>query len=164
MVHTALHSYCAIRYICRRSDGPLLTILWDSTAKYHYLQHWKLSWNPEHSWYWQSYLPILFKALHNNTTNERHFNPKIELKWHMRCVWTTQHQDFSMDVHGEFLALNHPFYNFHQWQLPWEALAKTEFTCHCHLSLKSAKLKCVSNVTIYNLPSAGMISHLGSIG
>jgi hypothetical protein len=46
------------------------------------------------------------------------FNPKIELKWHMRCVWTTQHQDFSMHVHGEFLALNHPLYNFHQWQLP----------------------------------------------
>jgi len=45
-----------------------------------------------------------------------------------------------------------------------EALAKKEFTCHCHLSLKSAKLKCVSNVTIYNLPSAGMISHLGSTG
>jgi hypothetical protein len=93
------------------------------------------------------------------------FNPKIELKWDMRCVWTTQkHQDFSMHVHGEFLALNHPLYNFHQWQLPWEALAKKEFTCHCHLSLKSAKLKCFSNVTIYNLPSAGMISHLGSTG
>jgi hypothetical protein len=48
--------------------------------------------------------------------------------------------------------------------LSWEAIAKKEFTCHCHLSLKSAKLKCVSNVTIYNLPSAGVISHLGSTG
>jgi hypothetical protein len=67
-------------------------------------------------------------------------------------------------VHGEFLALDHPLYNFNQWQLPSEALAKKEFTCHCHLNLKSAKLKRVSNVTIYNLPSVGMISHLGSTG
>jgi hypothetical protein len=35
--------------------------------------------------------------------------------------------------------------------LTWEAPAQKEFTCHCHLSLKSAKLKCVPNLTVYNL-------------
>ncbi len=94
------------------------------------------------------------------------FNPKKELKMaHEICLDSTITAGFfNTHVHGEFPALDHPLYNFRQWQLSWEAIAKKEFTCHCHLSLKSAKLKCVSNVTIYNLPSAGVISHLGSTG
>ncbi len=59
-------------------------------CKYHYLQHWKLSWNPEHSWYWQSYLPILLKALHNNTTNERTIQSKNRAKMaHEMCLDNT---------------------------------------------------------------------------
>jgi hypothetical protein len=84
---------------------------------------------------------------------------------HEICLDSTKTAGFfNTHVHGEFPALDHPLCNFHQWQLTWEAPAQKEFTCHCHLSLKSAKLKNVSNLTIYNLLSAGMISHLGSNG
>jgi len=95
------------------------------------------------------------------------FNPKRELKMAHEIYLdsTITAGFFNAHVHGEFPALDHPLYNFREWQqLTWEALAKKEFTFHCHLSLKSAKLKCVSNVTIYDLPSARMISHLGSTG
>ncbi len=124
--------------------------------------YWKVSWNPEHSWYWQSYLPVFFEALHNNTTTERKIQSKKRAEMaHEICLDSTKTAGFfNTHVHGEFPALDRPLCNFHQWQLTWEAPAQKEFTCHCHLSLKSAKLKCVSNVTIYNLPSAGMISHI----
>jgi hypothetical protein len=84
----------------------------------------------------------------------------------MRYVWTTQYNSRIFQHTCPWWVSSPRSYTlqFPSIAIDLRGTCKKEFTCHCHLSLKSAKLKCVSNVTIYNLPFAGMISNLGSTG
>jgi len=124
--------------------------------------YWKVSWNPEHSWYWQSYLPVLFEALHNNTTNERTIQSKKRAEMaHEICLDSTKTAGFS--THMSMVSF--------QPSIVHSAISINGNWLERHLCKKNSHVIAISvwslqssNLTVYNLLSAGMISHLGSNG